>query len=94
MIEWLNTQFSDNQIFSGIVGGSLVASLAFLLKSVPINIGRFIIKWSTISVTVRSDDVLYRPFLEWIGGNIPEKWVRNMFVSCKTANKSRGPLGI
>lgn len=55
---WFLDQLTQNDVFSGVVGGSLIASLIYACKSVPLQILKSIkwlyLRWCTVEVTFDS----------------------------------------
>lgn len=66
MIDFIIDQFKNNQVLSGLVGGSLVASVLFIFRSVPSAL-LSAIKWrATCRLTVFSDDAAFERVNEWL----------------------------
>lgn len=81
MIDFLVAEFARNQVLSGLVGGSLVASLLFLLRGIPATLWEFVSWRFTCQVMVLSEDDAYDRVNEWLGSLDYTKRCRNLRLS-------------
>lgn len=64
--QWAQVQIASNDIFAGLVGGSLFASVLYGLRSVPNRIWRFFLLRCTCTATVFNDDEAFTWLAEWL----------------------------
>lgn len=75
--DWLKPFFA-NEVFSGVAGGSLVASLLYLLKDIPLKLFE-LLEWRFVSmVTIHNDDHAFEHVSEWLASLGYAKRARKM----------------
>jgi hypothetical protein len=79
IIVWFKTQLAENDVFAGFVGGSLMASVLYFARSLPLQLLNFIkwlyLRFFTVKVTINNADLT--PFLlvaNWLNGVVGDKW--------------------
>lgn len=65
IIDTLNTLI-HNPVFSGMIGGGMVASLLYSLRAVPAKIATFIRRWFTVNLTIKGTQSFYPLLNQWI----------------------------
>ena len=88
--EWLIQQITQNDVFAGIVGGSLLLSVFYALRSVPDKI-LSVLQWRfTSTVTIFNDDPLFDRVNLWLSKTPYAQTARRMHVvtaASKVKNK-------
>ena len=79
IILWFKEQFAENEVFAGFVGGSLMASVLYMVKSLPMRIWNAVqwtyLRFFTVEVTITNADLT--PFLliaNWLNTVVGERW--------------------
>lgn len=65
MIEFIRSLL-DNPMFSGLVGGSFVASVIYMLREVPAKLAKALLLWCTSEITVHDNDGTFDRVNEWL----------------------------
>ncbi len=83
---WVQTQLTDNDIFAGVVGASVLLSLLMLLRSVPAKLwSLFLFQW-TVNLIVYNEDDIY-PWLDnWLSKHDYAQKTRRMKLSSHWEN--------
>jgi len=90
--EWLIQQITQNDVFAGIVGGSLLLTVFYALRSVPDRIIAALQWRFTSTVTVFNDDPLFDRVNLWLSKTPYAQTARRMHVvTASDKNKSRLP---
>lgn len=63
---WVEQQVLHNEIFAGLVGGSIVATLLFALRSLPGRLWQLFLLRQTTELTVFNDDEAFDWLNEWL----------------------------
>ena len=78
--EWLIQQITQNDVFAGIVGGSLLLTVFYALRSVPDKIIA-VLRWRfTSTVTIFNDDPLFERVNLWLSKTPYAQTARRMHV--------------
>lgn len=71
----------QNDVFSGVVGGSFVASVLYTLREIPGKIYNFLIWRFTSRVTIHNDDAVFERLSEWLSALPYTKRARRVRVT-------------
>ena len=63
---WFETQVKTNEIFAGVVGGSVMVSALYYLKYIPSLIGRFLVRQFTVTMEIRNNNEAYAWISIWL----------------------------
>jgi len=79
IITWVQTQFETNDVFAGMVGGSILLSLGYTLRGLPKQIWRGIrwlfLRYCTFEVTINNADLgQYLLVANWLNTVVGERW--------------------
>jgi hypothetical protein len=88
VIEFFLTQLTQNNVLSGLIGGSLFASLLFMLRKAPGAVWDALVWRFTCSVTVLSEDESYERVDDWLASLEYSKRCRDMRLAGR--NEKRG----
>ena len=78
---WVQTQLTDNDIFAGVVGASVLLSLLMVLRNVPAKLWNlFLFQW-TVNLTVYNEDDAYAWLDNWFSKHNYAQRTRRMKLS-------------
>lgn len=63
---WFQSQFTNNEIFQGLIGGSLFASGLYLLRGVPERLYVLYLRIFTCELTIFSEDPSFKWICDWL----------------------------
>lgn len=78
---WIQQQLHGNDVFAGIIGGSLFASGLYALRSVPARLWHLFLLQGTAHVTVYNDDEAFEWLNQWLAKHPYAKRTRRMKLS-------------
>ena len=81
MLDWIIAQFASNQIFSGMVGATIAASLLFFARNIPKRIWWLIRQQASVHLTVSNDDEAFDWLNEWMASREYARRTRRLKIS-------------
>lgn len=78
---WITQQFTQNEIFAGLVGGSLFAGALYSLRSIPGRAWRLFLLQGTSEMVVYNDDEAFDWLNEWLACHAYAKRARRLKLS-------------
>jgi hypothetical protein len=88
MMEFLRS-ILENQIFSGIMGGSVVVSILYWFREVPVRLYRLLSWHLTTELTVFSEDVSFEALDSWLAQRDAAKRARTLRLISKWDDNNR-----
>ena len=64
--QWVQQQLTQNDVFAGLVGGSMIGSVLYVLRSLPGQLWRLLVSQLTVSLIVANDSEAYPWLDEWL----------------------------
>jgi chaperone BCS1 len=89
MIDLIAEQLRSNDVLSGLIGGSLFASMLFLLRKLPEKALQFLEWRFTCVITVMNEDDIFERVQEWLATLEYTKRCRRLRLSSKHGNAER-----
>lgn len=66
LIGWLEHQFQNNDVFAGLLGGSIVASGLYTLRGIPARVANALEGQFTVRLVVTNDDAAFEGLAVWL----------------------------
>ena len=88
---WVIDQIQNNDIFAGVVGGSVLLSALYYLRSLPPLIGRFLQLQFTVQVVVHNSDEIFYHLETWLAKQPTLMKSRRLRLTSKIVN-ARGSV--
>ena len=84
--QWGHLQVTQNEIFAGIVGGSLVGSLLYLARGLPNVVFDFFLNQLTCLANVHSEDQAFHWLCEWMAAHPYSQTARRLTIATTDSN--------
>lgn len=79
--QWFQIQFQQNEIFQGLIGGSLFASALYLLRDVPHRLYQLYTLTFTCELSIYSEDPSFKWVCDWLAHQPYAKTARRLQIS-------------
>ena len=88
-MNWIQSQFENNEIFGGVVGAGVIGGIWLFLKTWGFRLARFIKGQFCVQITIRSEDEIFNLCQEWLEHtSYMRKWCRRVQLVSKYSEGS------
>lgn len=87
---WLQHQLANNDIFAGVLGGSVLASVAYAGRTLVIRAWYLLHLWFTCELTVNNDDEAYVWINEWLANHSYAKRASRLRLNSREVHEDLG----
>lgn len=78
---WLHEQLTDNDVFAGVVGGSVIMTALYAMRDVPDWLWNLFLHQYTCTLTVNDDDETFYWLIEWLAHQPYAKKARRLILN-------------
>ena len=90
LLEWLKTQFAGQELLLGMIGVSIVTSMAVFMRDVPVKLWRLFLRQFTIKLTVQNDTGAFYWFRVWLSKHPKVKKFRRFRLVADSSDDDEG----